>query len=38
MYERSAVKLTCRQGDGTSILGKCEMFHVVDTQDGQRKM
>lgn len=33
MYERSAVKLTCRQGDGTSILKENEMFHVVDAQD-----
>lgn len=35
MYERSAVKLTCRQGDGTSILKECEIFNVVDAQDRQ---
>lgn len=33
MYERSAVKLTCRHEDGTSILKDNEMFNVVDAQD-----
>lgn len=35
VYERSAVKQTCRQGGGTSILEMCEVFHRVDAQDGQ---
>lgn len=35
VYERSAVKLTCRKGDGTSILKECEIFNVVDAQDRQ---
>jgi len=33
VYERSAVKMTCRQGDGTSIFKENEMFNVVDAQD-----
>ena len=36
MYKRSAVKLACRQGDGTSILKENDMFSVVDAQDRTR--